>query len=409
MSFAEWIATSRRPARRASSISLTKTPRSPISPNGLERSRSPAVVMGTMATSASGLAARSRSAASSAWVRASLLPRVPSRIIVSEPEEVPHRVRVEDAVGRRRGLLHAYGRLMQELRHDLARERLDGPSLARRERGEATFRPLQLGLSDGLGLRPKRGDRRHDVERELPGAEAVGLLARDRLRAHGLLATAGDALGDDPLEVVDVIEVAALQVVDRGIEIARDRDVDEEHGPPPPALHRALDLRRREHDTLRARGGDDDVGTVKLLLDGVEPHGATVEAARQSLRPLARAVRDDDLLDAARGEVRRRQVGGLAGSEEEDPAPGQAVEDPFGQLGRRRGHRRGILADRRLRPHALADAQRLPEEPVEDRPRGPGLPGGVVGLAHLAEDLGLARHQGVEAGGDAEEVERGRL
>src|SRR5688500_5304506 len=84
-------------------------------------------------------------------------------------------------------------------------------------RGEAALGPLQLGLSDGLGLRPKRGDRRHDVERRLPGAEAVGLVAHDRLRARGLLAAAGDALGDDPLEVVDVVEVAALQVVDRGI------------------------------------------------------------------------------------------------------------------------------------------------------------------------------------------------
>ena len=51
MSFAECTATSIRPARSASSISLTKTPRSPICPNGLERSRSPAVVIGTKATS----------------------------------------------------------------------------------------------------------------------------------------------------------------------------------------------------------------------------------------------------------------------------------------------------------------------------------------------------------------------
>ena len=54
MSFAEWTATSMRPASSASSISFTKTPRAPISPNGFERSRSPAVVIGTSATSSSG-------------------------------------------------------------------------------------------------------------------------------------------------------------------------------------------------------------------------------------------------------------------------------------------------------------------------------------------------------------------
>ena len=59
MSLAEWTATSIRPARSASSISFTKTPRAPISPNGFDRSRSPAVVIGTMATSTSELARRS--------------------------------------------------------------------------------------------------------------------------------------------------------------------------------------------------------------------------------------------------------------------------------------------------------------------------------------------------------------
>ena len=58
MSFAECTATSIRPASSASSISLTKTPRSPISPNGRVRSRSPAVVIGTNATSTPGAAQR---------------------------------------------------------------------------------------------------------------------------------------------------------------------------------------------------------------------------------------------------------------------------------------------------------------------------------------------------------------
>ena len=49
--------------------------------------------------------------------------------------------------------------------------------------------------------------------------------------------------------------------------------------------------------------------------------------------------------------------------------------------------------------------QRRPEEPVEQRAGAPGL----VGLADLSEDLALARNERVEAGGDAEEVQGGRL
>ena len=77
MSLAECTATSMRPSRSASSSSLTKTPRLPISPNGRVRSRSPAVVIGTSAISRPGR--RSASAARSAWVSASLLPREPTR------------------------------------------------------------------------------------------------------------------------------------------------------------------------------------------------------------------------------------------------------------------------------------------------------------------------------------------
>jgi hypothetical protein len=59
MSFAECTATSIRPSSKASSISFTKTPREPISPNGFDRSRSPAVVIGTSAISTPGRRRRS--------------------------------------------------------------------------------------------------------------------------------------------------------------------------------------------------------------------------------------------------------------------------------------------------------------------------------------------------------------
>ena len=115
MSFAEWTATSIRPASSASSSSFTKTPRAPISPNGFVRSRSPAVVTGTRANSSPGR--RSRSTASSAWVSASRLPLEPTLrstalVLLAEP-----------------GLLQAHDRLMEELVDDLVREGLDSVAL----------------------------------------------------------------------------------------------------------------------------------------------------------------------------------------------------------------------------------------------------------------------------------------
>jgi hypothetical protein len=87
MSFDECTATSILPSSSASSSSLTKTPREPISPNGFVRSRSPAVVIGTSAISiaVSPNPDRSLSAACSAWVSASLLPREPTRMSTASP------------------------------------------------------------------------------------------------------------------------------------------------------------------------------------------------------------------------------------------------------------------------------------------------------------------------------------
>src|SRR5215207_7312143 len=118
MSFAEWTATSILPSSSASSSSLTKTPRSPIWPNGFVRSRSPAVVIGTSAISMPG--PRSRLHASSACVSASLLPRLPtlrSTVLLGEAEEVPCYLHVARTLGHR-GLLHAHDRHVQELVDD---------------------------------------------------------------------------------------------------------------------------------------------------------------------------------------------------------------------------------------------------------------------------------------------------
>src|SRR5439155_8870837 len=86
-------------------------------------------------------------------------------------------------------------------------------------------------LADLLRASAQRGDRRHDVERRQPLVELLGLRGDDRLRAYGLAAAAHERLGDDRLEIVDVVEVAAVEVVNRRIEVARHREVDEEYLP----------------------------------------------------------------------------------------------------------------------------------------------------------------------------------
>src|SRR6185437_4342536 len=156
MSFAEWTATSIRPASSASSISLTKTPREPISPNGFVLSLSPAVVIGTSAISTP--SPRRRSAASSACVSARRLPLLPILRSI-EAEQVPDGIRIGGTVRTGGRLLQPHRRVVQQLVDDLHGHRLDGTPLLRREVGQAPLDSVELAQADLLGPRPQRRNR----------------------------------------------------------------------------------------------------------------------------------------------------------------------------------------------------------------------------------------------------------
>ena len=87
---------------------------------------------------------------------------------------------------------------------------------------------LELAVADLLDERPERSDRRDDIERRLPAAEAIALGCDELLGAGGLCPPPGDRLGDDCLEIVDVVEEAVVELVDRRIEIARHGEIDEQ-------------------------------------------------------------------------------------------------------------------------------------------------------------------------------------
>src|SRR5215211_5877544 len=258
MSFAEWTATSIRSASSASSSSLTKTPRLPISPNGLLRSRSPAVVTGTRANSTPGC--RSCSTASSACVSARRLPLDPI-------------LRTTSLLGDSR-LLQTHDRLVQDLVDDLARQRLDRVPLALRKPAEPPARLRQLATPDLLGPLAKR---------------------RDRSRLCELGLATGKRLLDDGLEVVDVVHVTVRQLVDQRIDVAGNGKVDQEQRAPP-AL---VDMLRRDDVVRGARGRNDDVRRGDGLTDSIKRDRRSSELRRNVLPSVFAPVGDEAQLRAA--------------------------------------------------------------------------------------------------------------
>ena len=78
----------------------------------------------------------------------------------------------------------------------------------------------------------------------------------------------------DLLEVVDVVDEAAFDLVHARVDVAGDGDVDEEHGAVAAAVQEVLAVRAAEDLLRRAGGGDDDVGAVGLLVELVEGDGS---------------------------------------------------------------------------------------------------------------------------------------
>src|SRR5262249_60394301 len=88
----------------------------------------------------------------------------------------------------------------------------------------------------------QRGDRGHAAERRLPLAESFGFPGDDRFCALSLPPPARERFRDDGLDVVDVVEVAAVELVDGRVQVARYRQVDEEQRPTLAERENALDL-----------------------------------------------------------------------------------------------------------------------------------------------------------------------
>ena len=228
----------------------------------------------------------------------------------------------------------------------------------------------QLRRADLLGAGTERGDRRHDGERRLPLPEALRLGRDDALGAHGLDPPARERRLDDRLEVVDVVDEAAVDRRERRVDVTRHGEVDEEDRAAAPGAQR----RARSSAASRTKPGAlVDVTTTSASRAGAEgrrdPTARAVEALGELLAVRGRAVRDRERSRAPR-ERRLRAVSSLI-----LPAPTsttlRAVEIVEHLLRERGGGRRDggrALADRRLDAGSAARVQRLAEEAVEQRP-----------------------------------------
>src|SRR5487761_1444761 len=300
---------------------------------------------------------------------------------------MPHSVSIDHPIGCRGCLFQAHRREVQKLVDDSRRHRLDRTPLALVQPAEHTLRFRELLFADLLRAGAQRRDRRNDVERRLPLMELLRFSGHDRLCPLRLAAAAGERLGHDRLQIVDVVEIAPVQIVDGRVEIARDCEVDEQQLPT--AAH-TLDGLGVENEAGRGRRRDHHVGAGELLLE---------------LRAVGLAVGDERDARAAGAKVPRGLLADLAGADEQNVAAVELAEYLLREGRSRRGDGRRTFTDGGLRPHLASGVQGVPEHAVEQRP----CRACVVGRAHLSENLALTRNERVEPGSDAEQMQRGSV
>ena len=210
----------------------------------------------------------------------------------------------------------------------------------------------------------------------------------------------------DLLQVVDVGQVDAVQLARLRLDVARDGDVEQEQRPPAArACCTCRPASQRQHRPLRARRRDARC-RPRQRAEQVAPVACTSapkRAASSSARG-ARAVGDGQRR-AVRAQRARRQLGHLAGADDQHAPPVEAAEHLARELDRHRADRHRVARDRGLAPHAPRDAERaLRSRRSGSAPAVPVLHGGVVRLLDLPQDLRLADDQRIQAGGDAEQV-----
>ena len=166
---------------------------------------------------------------------------------------------------------------------------------------------------------------------------------------------------DHLAQIVHGIEKDVIQLPDLGLDVARNRQVDDQHGAVAACLECPLDQSFAD-DRQWARGRrDDDVlsrDDITKIVERNHPAGVTLS---QLLSPLDRAVGECHRPWTLSAEMRRTQLDHLARTDQQDLLLRDARVDPLRQAHGSRCQGNRALADLRRGSHLLSDRKGLLE------------------------------------------------
>ena len=293
---------------------------------------------------------------------------------------------------------------MRDLVDDAAGQRVQRLFLLRGERPEAAAHLFDLAGANLFELLLQADDGGRDLGHFEARHHALHFFGDQRLGVVRLFHALAQVGVDDFLQIVDVVEEDVVEVVDGGLDIARHGDIDQEHRLVAAGGDDALHLVLVQDVVRRAGTGDQDIhlgqhGGEACVLDR-----RALEELGHLDGALVRAIGDEDVRAAGAAQVARGEFAHLAGAHDHDGAVVERAEDLARQFDGGIADRDRHLADAGLGAHALGDAEGAGHQAIQPAAERAAILGRGVGGLELSQNLRLADHHGIQAGGDAEEM-----
>ena len=238
----------------------------------------------------------------------------------------------------------------------------------------------------------------------MPGNEIVNMMADDFPgRIHRL-----DPLRlcrrNHLLKMIQIVQVNILQLFDRGLDIARQGDVDDENRFVSAWPQQFFKAGPGDDRFAGPGGGDDDIGRDEVLIEPVKRRRFTAKFFGQFDGFRGVAIAEQQLAEFQIGEVTQHEGRHFPRADVENGLVVEVIENPLGVVDRHARDAEPATADRGLGHHLLADGDGPLEQGIEQRAGRGHLTGDVVGFAHLPENLRLTQHHRIERRRDVEQM-----
>ena len=206
-------------------------------------------------------------------------------------------------------------------------------------------------------------------------------------------------------KIIDRIQVHAQPLADGRVEIARDRQVQNEQRALLAGPLDGEELVQRDNG-LRGGGGADHQVCLGQLREQLLPcHGLSAPGAGQLFGFLEATIDDAHVAGAFVLEIAERFFGHFAGADDQHPLVVKRGKDLLGEIGNGdAGNADPLFVDAGLAGYPLGHAQRGLKHLVGQRAGALAVASQLIGLFDLGHDVRLAHNHAVQAGRDVEQV-----